>query len=61
MKKILTVIMALLLLVSFTGCKKKEPVIEAASFKVISLKGPTSMGLVKLLQDNDNKSSFNSY
>ncbi|MBQ1827486.1 MAG: ABC transporter substrate-binding protein [Erysipelotrichaceae bacterium] len=61
MKKITLIILTAILLLSFGGCQKKPQEIEAGSFRVISLKGPTSMGLVKLLQDNDDRKSFNSY
>ena len=37
------------------------PTVEGAEFNVYSLKGPTSMGLVKLLDDNDKELTVNRY
>ncbi len=37
------------------------PALESAQFTIYSMKGPTSMGLVKLMQDNEAGASFNSY
>ncbi len=47
MKRILVILLALLLLASCLACAKK-PAEAAASIRVGSLKGPTSMGLVNL-------------
>ncbi len=38
-----------------------EPAVEGAEFNVYSMKGPTSMGLVKLMEDSKNGTSFNTY
>lgn len=34
---------------------------EPASYAVASLKGPTTMGMVKLMQDAENGETFNTY
>lgn len=38
-----------------------EPPVEGVTLNVYSLKGPTSMGLVKLLDDSDNGLTLNTY
>ena len=48
MKKAIAVLFALLLLAGCMGCAGKKPAEPAASIRVGSLKGPTSMGLVNL-------------
>ena len=75
MKKILALILALILAIGiFAGCgkpseepdKTPEPTPEAkeeVTVKIAGLKGPTSIGLVKLMEDNKagtSKTSTNS-
>ena len=48
MKRIIVVLLALLLLLGCMACAKKPAQEAAASIRVGSLKGPTSMGLVNL-------------
>lgn len=63
MKKILAIITAAMLLV-FAGCTKSNDAAvggdkapgQYGAFKVASLKGPTSMGIVKMMADNQNNS-----
>lgn len=73
MKKILALILALILAIGiFAGCgkpskepdKTPEPTPEAkeeVTVKIAGLKGPTSIGLVKLMEDNEAGASENKY
>ena len=73
MKKTLALILALLLAIGiFAGCGKtaEEPknnpeptpeVKEEVTVKIAGLKGPTSIGLVKLMEDNEAGTSANKY
>ncbi len=73
MKKLLSLVLLLsLLLLSFAACAEKKPdpapgdktepgTEEATTIRIAGLKGPTSMGLVKLMEDNANKTAKNSY
>ncbi|MCT4595922.1 MAG: ABC transporter substrate-binding protein [Anaeromicrobium sp.] len=54
MKKIISLILTLLVTFSFTACSKEvkpKVVKEKININVASLKGPTGMGMVKLLED----------
>ena len=44
-----------------TPATEEIPTVSGAEFNVYSLKGPTSMGLVKLLDDSDNGRTVNVY
>lgn len=60
MKKILSLLISVaLILAIFSSCGVKEE--EETTIKIAGLKGPTSMGLVKLMEDNENKTSENEY
>lgn len=67
MKKITAVLLVILLLFALAACNaapaEDMQTAEAtkAEFTVYSLKGPTSMGLVKLMKDNDNSAASNNY
>lgn len=61
MKKILTFMLVLLLLLAMTACKTETGKEEQTAFRIYSLKGPTSMGLVKLMDDNSRGEAANSY
>lgn len=73
MKKFIAVITVLLLVASLmAGCQKEQPksalkeeipdtTIEEPVIRIGGLKGPTSMGLVKLLEDNEAGNSLNKY
>lgn len=57
-KKILSIITVIILsVVLFTSCKQASPDNSAGNniINIASLKGPTSIGLVKLYSDSDNK------
>lgn len=59
MKKGIYILVFLLLLSSMVGCSTKEN--AQSAIRVASLKGPTSIGLVKLMEDNKNGESKNKY
>ena len=65
MKKIVSLLLAVLMTAAlFTGCAKQpqapdQPQEEAVTIRVGGLKGPTSMGLVKLLDDAENQKTAN--
>lgn len=53
---------AVMLAMSLTGCGSKETTNEsAAEIRIGSLKGPTSMGLVKLMKDSEEGTTANNY
>lgn len=60
MKKWIIVLLAIVLCLGlFTGCTEKEtkdpsPAAAPTTFRIASLKGPTTMGIVKLMQDAEN-------
>jgi len=61
MKKTLALILALALLVlAFAGCSA-EPKEEDVTIRIGGLKGPTSMGLVKVMEDDEKGESKNDY
>lgn len=65
MKKFVSLLLAVLMTAAlFTGCAKQpqapdQPQEEAVTIRVGGLKGPTSMGLVKLLDDAENQKTAN--
>ena len=59
MKKVIYILVVLLLLSFMVGCTTNEDVQK--TIRVASLKGPTSIGLVKLMEDNKNVESKNKY
>ncbi len=68
MKKVLCLIFAIIMAVScFSSCAKEEAATSEDTssdntvIKIAGLKGPTSIGLVKLLEDNENGKSVNKY
>lgn len=65
MKKYLSIILALLMLVSIAaGCTaQEEPEVEeeAQTIRVGALTGPTAMGMVKLMDESDKGESGNTY
>lgn len=50
-----------LVAVAFAACADNSDKKESVTVRVAGLKGPTSMGLVKLMEDNQNKQSKNTY
>ncbi|NCA93524.1 hypothetical protein EOM82_09940, partial [bacterium] len=64
MKKYISLLLAIITVLftfAFAGCSKKEETTENVTIKVAGLKGPTSMGLVKLMEDDANKTTKNDY
>lgn len=70
MKKAVSIILALvMLLCMLTGCTNDEPTQseapeiteEPVTIRVGAMTGPTSMGMVKLMDDSDNGKSINDY
>lgn len=59
MKKTLYLLTVLLLVSFMVGCSTKEEV--QTTIRVASLKGPTSIGLVKLMEDNEKGESQNKH
>ena len=61
MKKAISLILALALIVmAFAGCVA-QPKEEDVTIRIGGLKGPTSMGLVKVMEDNENGAAANDY
>ncbi len=73
MKKLLAILLALVLLVSFAGCNTKETtsstpdtsseaeLYTAVDMSVACMTGPTGIGMAKLMADSDAKSTANNY
>lgn len=61
MKRILAILLALLLVFAMTACKAETGKDDSVVFRIYSLKGPTSMGLVKLMDDNNRGEAANTY
>lgn len=62
MKKVLSLLLALLLIFSLAACGTKEDVPqEKANIRLATLKGPTGIGTVKLMQENDAGNAANNY
>ena len=60
MKKIISLILVLVAVLGlFAGCGKKA--YEGETIRLGGLKGPTSMGMVKLLEDAENNKTQNTY
>lgn len=60
MRRILSIVLALVLALSMGACVNAETD-EKVIIRVGSLKGPTTMGIVKLMQDDENGASVNDY
>lgn len=61
MKKLLAILLACLLLPVFAGCGAEQAEETDITLNIYSLKGPTSMGLVKLMDDNSRGEAANTY
>lgn len=63
MKKVLSIVLAVLMLLSFAACgaKQEETPAEKTAVRLATLKGPTGIGMVKLMSDNDMKTAKNNY
>ncbi len=62
-KKLLSLLLALTLAASFTACGRgaSDAGNKGCDINIASLKGPTSIGLVKLFDDSDNGQTVNKY
>ncbi len=73
-KKIISLLLVLAMVTAFSGCKSNtssynkesstteaNTPVEGCDFNIASLKGPTSIGLVKLFSDSDAGSTTNKY
>ncbi|MGB5822560.1 MAG: MqnA/MqnD/SBP family protein [Proteocatella sp.] len=66
MKKLLSIVLTIVITGALlTGCTKKtetpEPEVAQTPIKVAVMTGPTGMGMVKLMDDNESKTSLNPY
>lgn len=63
MKKVLSLLLALLLVFSLAACGAKNQDVpqEKANMRLATLKGPTGIGTVKLMQENDAGNTANNY
>lgn len=75
MKKLIMLITALAMLMSLTACagnggesssdasqlSSEAPAVQAADINLFTLKGPTGMGMVKLMSDSDAGNAANNY
>lgn len=52
MKKLLAVIICIAMLFTVVGCTEKEPAIDTTTVRLATLKGPTGVGMVKMLTDD---------
>ena len=61
--KIISAFLCVAMLLSVTACTKKtaEKPYEAANISVACLKGPTGVGMAKLMSDSDAKTTANNY
>ncbi len=63
-KKFFHVLLAIGLLLTVLclgGCSEKALETDADTVRVFALKGPTGMGMAKLMKDNDNGEAVNHY
>ncbi|MCM1309168.1 MAG: ABC transporter substrate-binding protein [Butyrivibrio sp.] len=60
-RKILSLLLVLALAVSFAACGRDSNKAKGCDINIASLKGPTSIGLVKLFDDSDNGKTVNKY
>ncbi len=63
MKKVLSLLLAVLMVLSLAACGAKEQpkTDEKTTVRLATLKGPTGIGTVKLWSDNDAKTTANDY
>lgn len=63
MKKVFSLLLALLLVFSLAACgaKDKDVPAQKANIRLATLKGPTGIGTVKLMQENDAGNAANNY
>lgn len=57
-KSFIVVLLAVLMTISLSGCSKEN---ESTSIRIGSLKGPTSIGLVELMERAENQETNNEY
>lgn len=60
-KRLLSMLLLCVLVFSMAGCNNKDTTKDKLTFNIASLKGPTSIGLVKLYTDSDLDSASNKY
>lgn len=58
MKKITAILLMVIMLISVTACANKS---NPADISVIGIKGPTGMGMAKLMEDSANNKTANNY
>lgn len=63
MKKVISLLLAVLLVFSLAACgaKDKDVPAEKANIRLATLKGPTGIGTAKLMQENDAGNAANNY
>lgn len=64
MKKLLIILMSAVLILNLTACGKsnnENNYVSGTTINIASMKGPTSIGLVKLYSDSDNDLTHNHY
>lgn len=64
MKKVIVFMLCLTLILTFVGCAGKDKTSQGdtkSKVSVACLKGPTGVGMTKLMSDNDNNKTKNSY
>ena len=59
MKRVFALLLALAMVLAMTACGGKDP--EPMAIRVAGMKGPTSMGMVKLMEDDEKGESFHDY
>lgn len=61
MKKFVAIALAILTVFTFAACAQEQKPAEKADIKVAAIKGPTSMGMVKLMEQNEKGEAANNY
>lgn len=63
MKRVFALLLALAMVLALAACGSKDPADDAKpmAIRVAGMKGPTSMGMVKLMEDDEKSESFHDY
>ncbi|WP_026895494.1 ABC transporter substrate-binding protein [Clostridiisalibacter paucivorans] len=61
MKRLIYILLIFVLIFSVIGCSNNTGITEDATLNVATLKGPTGMGMVKLMEDNESKENNINY